>query len=141
VFMEFLGEIQKVIARAKEIKGLESLAENLETAVNRLGGVAMHMGKTAMSPDFKVAFSHALPFLDVMGDMIMAWMLLWRAVVASEKLGNGAKKKDTAFYQGELKTAEFFIQTELPQTMGRMEAIGSGCKAAIEIGDESFGGL
>jgi len=71
----------------------------------------------------------------------MAWMLLWRAVVASQKLNNGAKKKDIAFYEGQLKTAEFFIRTELPLTMGKMEAIQDGCKAAIEISDEGFGGI
>lgn len=141
VFMQFLGEINKTVAEAKAVDGLKELAASLEKAVNKLGETSMQLGKQATSADFKVAFAHSLPFLYACGDTIMAWMLLWRAVVASEKLGNGAKKKDTAFYQGELKTAEFFIQTELPQTMGRMEAIGSGCKAAIEIGDESFGGL
>ena len=60
VFRAFLGEIKKVVAQAKETKVLEELAESLETAVNRLGGVAMYMGQTAFSPKFKVAFSHAL---------------------------------------------------------------------------------
>jgi len=68
-------------------------------------------------------------------------MLLWRAVVASQKLNNGAKKKDIAFYEGQLKTAEFFIRTELPLTMGKMEAIQGGCAAAIEISDDGFGGI
>ncbi len=141
VFMNFLGEIQKTIALAKEIEGLTELAEKLEAATNRLGETAMNIGQMAMSPDFKVAFAHSLPFLYAMGDTIMAWMLLWRAVVASQKLNNGAKKKDIAFYEGQLKTAEFFIRTELPLTMGKMEAIQGGCKAAMEISDEGFGGL
>ena len=141
VFMNFLGEIQKTIAAAKEIEGLKELAEKLEAAANRIGETAMNIGQMAMSPDFKVAFAHSLPFLYAMGDTIMAWMLLWRAVVASQKLNNGAKKKDIVFYEGQLKTAEFFIRTELPLTMGKMEAIQDGCKAAIEISDEGFGGL
>jgi hypothetical protein len=43
-----------------------------------------------------------------MGDVIMAWMLLWRAVLAKQKLDDGAKKKDVDFYEGQLKTADFF---------------------------------
>jgi len=141
VFMNFLGEIQKTIDAAKDVTGLKELAEKLEAAANRIGETAMNIGKMAMSPDFKIAFAHSLPFLYAMGDTIMAWMLLWRAVVASQKLNNGAKKKDIAFYEGQLKTADFFIQTELPLTMGKMEAIQGGCAAAIEISDDGFGGL
>ena len=141
VFMNFLGEIQQTAVRAKAVDALNDLGIKVENTANRLGEVAMHIGKMAMSEDFKVAFAHALPFLYAMGDTIMAWMLLWRAVVASQKLNNGAKKKDIAFYEGQLKTAEFFIRTELPLTMGKMEAIQDGCKAAIEISDEGFGGI
>lgn len=153
VFMEFLGEIQKVIAQAKATKGLEGLAELLDTAVNRLGVVAMHMGKTAMSLDFKVAFSHALPFLDVMGDVIMGWMLLWRANVAAPKLaellgdleGDARlekinKNKNAAFYEGQVRSAEYFIQAILPVTIGKMASIEACSKAIVEIPEVSFGG-
>jgi hypothetical protein len=92
-----------------------------------------------MSASFKTAFAHSVPFLMVMGDITMCWMLLWRAVIASAKLEAGAKKKDAAFYEGQIKNAEFFIQTILPVTMGKMEAINFGSNAAIEIKEESFG--
>jgi len=141
VFMNFLGEIQQTAARAKAIDGLNDLGVKVEKTANRLGEVAMHIGQMAMSENFKVGFAHALPFLYAMGDTIMAWMLLWRAVVASEKLAGKPKKKDIAFYEGQIKTAEFFILTELPLTSGKMDAIQGGCAAAIEISDEGFGGI
>jgi len=62
-------------------------------------------------------------------------------VVASAKVAAKPKKKDIAFYEGQIKTAEFFINTELPLTSGKMDSIKSGCAAAIEISDEGFGGL
>jgi alkylation response protein AidB-like acyl-CoA dehydrogenase len=141
VFMNFMEEIQQTAARAKTLDGLEDPALKVEKTAGRLGEIALHIGKMAMSADFKVAFAHALPFLYAMGDTIMAWMLLWRAVVASEKLAAGPTKKDITFYTGQIKTAEFFINTELPLTSGKMEAIKGGCAAAIEIADEGFGGL
>jgi hypothetical protein len=94
-----------------------------------------------MSPEFKVAFAHSLPFLYAMGDTIMAWMLLWRAVTASQKLAGNPKKKDKAFYEGQIKSAEFFIKSELPVSIGKMNAIEISTAAAIEIADEGFGGL
>ncbi len=140
VFMNFLAEIQKTINLAKDVKGLEDLTAEFKGAVNRLGEVALHMGKCAMSPQFNVAFAHAFPFLEVMGDVVLAWMLLWRATLAKQKLEGGAKKKDVEFYEGQLKTAEFFIHTILPTTLGKMNAIVKSDASAVEISEAAFGG-
>jgi hypothetical protein len=140
VFMNFLGEIQKTITLARETEELAEITAKVERAANRLGEVALQIGKSALSPQFKVAFAHAFPFLEVMGDVVMAWMLLWRAVLAKQKLEGGAKKKDVDFYEGQLKTAEFFIQTILPTTMGKMNSIVKGNGSAIEISEAAFGG-
>ncbi|MBW1894723.1 MAG: acyl-CoA dehydrogenase [Deltaproteobacteria bacterium] len=153
VFMTLLGEIQKVIAKAKEIKGLEGLAKKLEEAIGRFGEVAMHLGKTAMSPDVKSAFALASPFLEVTGDIVMAWMLLWRAVVAAPKLdkligdADGEeriekieKNKNAAFYEGQVRTAEYFITSILPVTLGKMNAVEATNSAVVEMPEASFGG-
>jgi alkylation response protein AidB-like acyl-CoA dehydrogenase len=141
VFMMFIGEIQKTVAAAKAHDELADLAAKLDTAANRLAETCLFMGKMALSPNFKVAFAHSLPFLHATGDVIMAWMLLWRAAVASEALAKSPKAKDIAFYQGQVKTAQFFIMTELEVTLGKFNAIQSGCAAALEMPDDGFGAL
>ena len=140
VFMGFLEEIQKAIALAGDYSGLEPLAAKVDEAVNRLGEVALHLGMTAMSPELKVAFVYAHPFLESMGDVTMAWMLLWRATVASSQLAEGAKKKDIDFYNGQIKSAEFFIHSILPITMGKLNAILEPNRAALDITEAAFGG-
>jgi alkylation response protein AidB-like acyl-CoA dehydrogenase len=141
VFMSLLEEMNGTIADARNVAALQDLADAVQKAVNRLAEVSMSIGRKAMSPEFNVAFAHSLPFLNVIGDTIMAWMLLWRASVASQKLANGAKKKDTAFYRGQVETARFYIQTILPEVMGKMNAIETCCPAAVEIEDDGFGGV
>ncbi len=69
------------------------------------------------------AYSHAYTFMDVTGDTVTAWMLLWRAVVAAKKLQAGAKGKDAVFYEGQVATARFFINTVLPVTFGKINVI------------------
>lgn len=151
--MDLFGEMQKTIAAAKGIAGIEAYAAKLEAAVNKLGEVAMHLGATAMSAQVMTAFAHAHPFLEVAGDVVMAWMLLWRASVAApllEKLAGGfdpearkaasEKNKNAAFYEGQVRSAEYFIQSVLPVTYGKMKAIMSSCGAAVEIPEVSFGG-
>jgi alkylation response protein AidB-like acyl-CoA dehydrogenase len=140
VFMSMLNQMNATIKKAKAIEGLQAMADEAQIAVNRLGELAMIMGKRAMSADFKTAFAHATPFLNVTGDVIMAWMLLWRAQVAAEKLAKGAAQKDVAFYKGQIKSADFFIGTVLPVTLGGMDSIVKGNNAAIAIDEASFGG-
>jgi alkylation response protein AidB-like acyl-CoA dehydrogenase len=138
--MDLMVEIQGTIARAKAAGGLEAFAARVEKALNRLGEVAMHLGAAAMSPKVMSAFAFAHPFLEASGDVVMAWMLLWRGTVAAEKLAKGAKKKDRVFYEGQLKSLQYFIQAVLPVTMGKMDAIMATSDAAIEIDEDGFGG-
>jgi len=152
VFVNYLAEMQKTVAEAKKIPGLQDLAAKLQAAINRLGEVAMHMGQTALSPGLRVAFAFAKPFLDVIGDVSLAWMLLWRASIALprlEKLAGGldktvrqqksAQNKQIAFYEGQIQTANYFINAVLPVAMGRMEAIASSDASIVEIPEASFG--
>ena len=136
--MDLFGEIQKTIASAKEIPGLAGFAEKVETALNKLGEVAAHLGKTAMSEKVLSAFASAYPFMEVTGDVVMAWMLLWRASIAAPQLEK--KNKDAAFYDGQVKSIEFFTSSILPVTAGKMEAVLNTNAAPIEIDEASFGG-
>jgi alkylation response protein AidB-like acyl-CoA dehydrogenase len=138
--MDLLGEIQKSIAMAKDAHRLDGLAEKLKDLVDKLGEVALHMGTMAMSPNVLNAFAFAHPFMEVCGDVIMAWLLLWRAAVAAQKLESTPKKKDVVFYEGQIKSAEFFIYSILPITFGKMKAILALNGAAVEIAEDSFGG-
>jgi hypothetical protein len=136
--MDLFGEMTKTITAAKEQADLADLAARVETAVNKFGEVAMHMGKTAMSDKVLVAFSNACPFMEVAGDVVVAWMLLWRASVATTNMEK--KKKDAAFYKGQVKGCEYFANSILPITMGKMEAILLNSTAAVDIEDASFSG-
>ncbi len=138
--MDLMGQIQRTIGQANELEALKPLAAALEKALNRLAEVAMQLGSNAMSPQVLNAFAVAHPFLEASGDVVMAWLLLWRAVIANTKLEDGAKKKDLKFYEGQIKSAEFFAKAILPVTMGKMDAIMTNCAAAVEIDEKSFGG-
>jgi hypothetical protein len=153
VFIDFLNEIRAAILSARKIPRLEDPAGQVEKALNRLSETAMHISKTAFSKDQKLAFAYAHPFLEVVGDVVMAWMLLWRAAVAVPKLeklagssdvaaiqSKVAQNREAAFYAGQLKSAEFFISAMLPVTIGKMNAIAAPHPAAIDIHEKSFGG-
>jgi len=139
-FKDVLSEIKKTVEIAGSVKGLEKFAADVEKAVNQLADLARHIGAAAAGGKVTVAFAFAHPFLEVTGDITTAWMLLWRAAVAARQLEKGANKKDKAFYEGQVKSVQFFINTILPVTLGKMAAIHIGDGAAVEISEESFGG-
>jgi len=137
-FIHFLGLIEKTIAASREIKGLEALADSMALFFANYGEVAHEISSRAASGKVMEVFAFSHPFLEVTGDLAMAWMLLWRASVAFPKLGKG--KKDDAFYQGQVQTARFFINNILPITAGRLNTIKQGDAVAAEMEDASFGG-
>ncbi|MGD8990037.1 MAG: acyl-CoA dehydrogenase [Desulfobacterales bacterium] len=139
--MDLLGEIQQTLDAAKSIAKLEGAATKVEAAINKLGEVMLHIGQAAMSLDTRMsAFAHAYSFMEVCGDVVLAWLLLWRATIAAQNLENGARKKDVAFYEGQIKSAEFFVHSILPVSTGKMNVILAADTAAIDISEDAFGG-
>ncbi|MFO7965265.1 MAG: acyl-CoA dehydrogenase [Desulfobacterales bacterium] len=141
IFQYFIDEVNNTIEAARGYDALSLSADRLDEAVRRLTEAVSAISAAAMSERFKAAFSHSLPLLDTMGDTIVGWMLLWRAVIAAEKLAGKPKKKDAMFYEGQIKTAEFYIRTLLPASMGIMDGIIDGSGAAVEMPAEAFGGM
>lgn len=135
--MELMGEIMAVINTGKQNEEVKEYAEVLEKQLNKLGEVAMHLGKIAMSEKVLTAFAHSYPFMDVCGDVVMAWMLVWRANIAAAAKEK-AKKKDLPFYEGQIRSAQFFCNTVLPTTEGKMNSILATDGAAIDIDEASF---
>jgi len=151
VFMNLLAEMNKTIVSAKEIPKLFSLADKFEKSVNRLAELALYIGKISMSERFKTGFVHATPFLEVVGDTVCGWMLLWRASAAAKGLENSVRDPDeavinsicnkntnAAYYQGQIQSARFFIESVLPVSQGKMDSILSGCSAAVDIPENAF---
>jgi hypothetical protein len=104
-----------------------------------------------MSPDVLTAFSFSHPFLMALGDVCMGWMLLQRATKAifqlekqwghlepTERKKMAPTNKKIAFYEGQLCAATFFINSELPVTLGKFDAIAESDAAVMEISDLSF---
>jgi hypothetical protein len=139
-FRDLLAEIRKTVEAAKNLSGLEDLAEKAEAISVELEKTVDFIGRMAASDKTITAFSHAYTFMDVTGDTVTAWMLLWRAVVAVKKLQEGAKGKDAVFYEGQVATARFFINTVLPVTFGKINVILTFNSTATDLAEDAFGG-
>ena len=138
-FTDLLAEVQKTIDAAKKIETLAPLADMLDAAVVKLMETAQALGVVMGANKIGAAFVQAHPFLDVTGDTLMGWMMLWRATIATQKLADKPKNKDISFYEGQLSSARFYINSVLPVSKGKMEVIMTGDTAALDISEEAFG--
>lgn len=136
-FMTLLGEMGATVSKVKPL--LPSLAADVQAAMNTLAETAMGFAAHGKAGKYLIPVSNATPFLMMMGQVVMAWLLLWEAGVAHEKLaapdGGG---RDKAFYKGKLATARYFIKHVLPEVDATAKAIKSEDLSMMEIADEAF---
>ena len=72
----------------------------------------------------------------VLGDLVVAWLLLRGAEVALEKLGGEVSAADQSFYEGKVAAAQFFARNVLPMLAGE-RAIAENIDDSIMQLDES----
>jgi alkylation response protein AidB-like acyl-CoA dehydrogenase len=154
VFQALLDEMDTVVARADAIPGWEPYAAQVKTTKTRLGRIPEAIAKRTEETGIFHTLLKATPFLDATGDLLVAYFLLWSAVVAEEKLDNLfrkekltemearskfiAKNSRAAFLAGKLESARFFIANILPITDGKLAAIAWNDLSAWDIADRSF---
>ncbi len=134
-------EITKTIDYSKKNNVFIELAKNLEKGLEKLEEIIKQTIQTAGSEEYKSAFAVAYPLMDIAGDIVLAWQLLWRAQIADAKLanmGSNKKDKDGNFYNGKILTAKFFIETILPGSIGKLDGIVVKENPAVIIDDKSF---
>ncbi|MFH1153811.1 MAG: acyl-CoA dehydrogenase [Pseudomonadota bacterium] len=138
-FSGLLDEVAGITAAAQKTDDLSALAEGVDQTLTKLRATAAHLADQIRSGKMTTAFACAHPFLDVTGDTLMAWMLLWRAVVAAGELSAKPQKKDLAFYEGQISSARFFITTVLPLSRSKMDVIMAGDTTVMDISEAAFG--
>ncbi len=129
-----IEEIKYSIQHAQEHESLKGLASDLKLTLDLLKSTSKQVSDAISSTHSASAFACAHPLLEATGDIVMAWMLLWRATIACEN----TNQKEEAFYQGKMSTASFFIKTIIPATKGKLAAITFEDNPAVMMADKSF---
>ncbi len=137
VFGLVMAAIRQRTSIAGKNSELSALAEKVDAVTDALE-VAVNSLKSRKKTDMSGAFARSHTMLDATGDVVLAWMHLWRSQVALEKLETQGEKT-RIFLIGIVKTAEFFIDNVLPVTLGKLDSIVHGSSAAVEIDTRAFG--
>ncbi len=154
LFMGWMREVNEFVEKHKAHPLFGSSVVQLEQAKNTLVNVSMHFAKSAAGGDFFYPMLHASPYLNLFGEVELAYLLLDQAILAQDKLqtifqktgattdeakaGVIAEQAEAAFYSGKVFSAEFFVTNILPQVQSTAAAILSGNRSALTIPDVAF---
>ncbi len=110
--------IQDCCKRAAAFDSLNNLREPLEQLLARLSATTLALLGDLMSGKVNQALANSALYLKVFGHMVIGWRWLEQAIHAEQglaALGQGeGNPADTAFYQGKLQAARYFLTWEVP---------------------------
>ncbi|MCK8602786.1 acyl-CoA dehydrogenase [Desulfoferrobacter suflitae] len=133
---------------------LNELAQIYEEAEENLVQVTKFFALKSMTDEFHVPVLYAKPYLDLFGDVVMGFVLLWQAHIADRRLqeiyrDHNAKdekaqkrliqeNRSAAFYFGKIASAQFFINQVLTQAAGKARGIMNNDKSPLEVPVDGF---
>ncbi len=154
VFESFLEEVDRFVDSAADSHCLGNEIERLREARQAVTETAEFL-RNASAHDLSVPALAAKPFLELFGDLIVAWQLLWQASIADSKAqtlfrekrahSEGEQEKlirengNAAYYTGKIAAAKFFAATVLTLVPSKARAIAEQDKSLAELAAECFG--
>ena len=133
-----MEEISKDVAAANAYENLAPFAKKVEETQEKVGALTMHLGQIGMSGDVDLYMANATLYLRVFSELVCSWQLLRQATVAQRKLSEGSD--ETAFYQGKIEAARFYIQNVLPHTHTNIELLMNNERIALDFEQSWFDG-
>lgn len=155
-FGNLLMEMARTIEKYGNLDGLGDLAADVRGRVELLGGMAHYFADCAKAGKVLVPISNGMPFIHLIGDICVGWLLFWQAGIATQRLkgifadfhidpGDVAARneflsqnKDAAFLDGKIHSARFFIKNVLPQVDGVAAAIKNEDLSLMGIQNNGF---
>jgi alkylation response protein AidB-like acyl-CoA dehydrogenase len=117
--------------------------ELLGKALEDVQGIVGAMGQWAMASQqdpreiYKVGLN-STRLLMASGDLIIGWLLLRQAEVATQALAAGPSERDRVFYEGKVETARWFARNRLPLLTAERAITEATTLDIMDLPEESF---
>jgi hypothetical protein len=144
----------EILSRVRKNFRLRDLVRTYDEAQESLIQLTKFFGLKFITDEFHVPILYAKPYLDLFGDVIMGFLLIWQAHLADRRLeeiyqdheakDEASRKKllsenrSAAFYFGKIASARFFANQVLTQASGKARGIMNNDKSPLEIPEEGF---
>jgi alkylation response protein AidB-like acyl-CoA dehydrogenase len=125
-----LGEVEQSIGEAKSAGVPEALVSRVATAGATITDTTMKLAALGMGGDPEGMMRHSVDYLEMMSTFVVSWLWLRQATAA--------KKKSGPFYEGKLRAAQYFIETDLPKIAHLAHLCTSAEDSYAKMRDEHF---
>ena len=132
-FAGLLARIEETGTRLTDHPQLGRAADRTVEAARGLGSAAASLAERFGKGDLEAPLLNAKPFLDAMGTVVVAWLLLWEAEVAAEKLGAGGEGPDGDFLRSKVLGALYFGGRVVPGASAALAALEENERAALDV--------
>jgi len=140
--------MEATIATAKQHASLKKMATLFQQAVQRLNQVTLTLGQAMHQQGSDKALANASLYLDCFGKVVIAWIWLKQALLASKKLQTIGSQTDHGstpennsekdFLKGKCHTAEYFMGWELAQIYPDLELLENVDPICFEMHQDWF---
>ena len=117
--------------------------EILGKALEDVQGIVGVMGQWAMASQqepreiYKVGLN-STRLLMASGDLIIGWLLMRQAEVATKALAAGPSDRDRVFYEGKVETARWFVRNRLPLIAAERAVAEATTLDLMDLPEEAF---
>ncbi len=132
-----VAEIMKTIEQANQHETLKPHAATLMKYLGKTDTVTKHLLSLA-GKDLEIFLSDATLYLELFGNVTIAWQWLVQGIKATEALQAGASGDDANFYQGKIHTLRYFYEYELVKVESLMKRLLSEDNVTVEMRGEWF---
>ena len=108
-FKAVLSEIRSSIADAQGSERLKGFAAQLEQACVQLTLTTELLSAAMAEKNIDLALSNSVKYLDMFGNIVIAWTWLKLGIVAEAGLAKAAHNQDRDFYKGKLQAMQYFV--------------------------------
>ena len=133
----FLAEVDETVAQAGTIEALGAHASSLAEVRAALAAVTARLVALRDTGEVNLALANASVYLDTFGHVVIAWMWLRMATVASRALP-GAVGAERDFYLGKLQACRYFFHYELVKVPERLALLAQADDTCLGMQDGWF---
>ncbi len=130
-YLACLAEIELTIALAQSEAALSEFSIELQRAVSTVREVTDHLMQAMGSSNIDLAMANSVKYLDLFGNVVIAWIWLKQGVVAQRGLDVATHAEDENFYRGKLQAMRYFFRYELPE-------INAWAKLLLDLDDTTY---
>ncbi|WP_416310290.1 acyl-CoA dehydrogenase [Pseudomonas sp. W03] len=136
-YRQFLALVRMSIDAARDDATCAPLAHALAAALKPLEQATAAL-REQVAADANLGLANATAYLDLFGRVLVGWLWLRMAVIASRALQVGTAGGEADFYRGKLQAARYFMDWELAPIEAQARLLINGNRLSHDMQDRWF---